>query len=51
LSLVVGSERFPVDAVVAWVRPTQKAVGVRFVDVAEDARARLLALMRSVQPS
>ena len=51
LILVVGSERFPVDAVVAWVRPTQKAVGVRFVDVAEDARARLLALMRSVQPS
>jgi uncharacterized protein (TIGR02266 family) len=51
LSLVVGSERFRVDAVVAWVRPTQRAVGVRFVDVAEEARARLLALMRSVQPS
>jgi uncharacterized protein (TIGR02266 family) len=48
LSLVVAGERLPVDAVVAWVRPVQKAVGVRFVDVPELVRARLLELMRSV---
>jgi len=50
LSLVVASERLPVDAVVAWVRPVEKAVGVRFVDIADEVRARLLALMRSVSP-
>jgi uncharacterized protein (TIGR02266 family) len=51
LNLVVGSERLPVDAVVAWVRPAQRAVGVRFVDVEDGLRARLLALVQSVQPS
>ncbi len=51
LSLVVGSERLPVHAVVAWVRPAQSAVGVRFVDVDDGLRARLLALVQSVQPS
>lgn len=50
LSLVVGRERLAVDAVVAWVRPVQKAVGVRFIDVADEVRARLLELMRSVGP-
>jgi uncharacterized protein (TIGR02266 family) len=50
LNLVVGGERLPVDAVVAWVRPVQKAVGVRFVDVADEVRTRLLQLMRSVAP-
>jgi uncharacterized protein (TIGR02266 family) len=50
LNLVVASERLPVDAVVAWVRPVQKAVGVRFVDVADEVRSRLLTLMRTVSP-
>ncbi len=48
LDLVVDAERLPVQAVVAWVRPADKAVGVRFVDVAEELRARLLVLMKSV---
>jgi len=48
LSLVVGHERLPVQAVVAWVRPADKAVGVRFVDVADELRERLLVLMQSV---
>lgn len=48
LHLVVGTERLPVQAVVAWVRPADKAVGVRFVEVAEEARERLLVLMKSV---
>jgi uncharacterized protein (TIGR02266 family) len=47
LTLVLSGDRLPVDAVVAWVRPKEKAVGVRFVDVPEDLRARLVALMRS----
>jgi uncharacterized protein (TIGR02266 family) len=50
LNLVVAGERLPVDAVVAWVRPVQKAVGIRFVDVADEVRARLLELMRVVAP-
>ena len=50
LNLVVAGERLPVDAVVAWVRPVQKAVGIRFVDVADEVRARLLELMRAVAP-
>jgi uncharacterized protein (TIGR02266 family) len=50
LNLVVAGERLPVDAVVAWVRPVQKAVGIRFVDVADEVRARLLELMRTVAP-
>jgi uncharacterized protein (TIGR02266 family) len=50
LHLVVGSERLLVDAVVAWVRPAQRAVGLRFVDVEDASRARLLALMQSVAP-
>jgi uncharacterized protein (TIGR02266 family) len=48
LNLVVGEEKLPVDAVVAWVRPGETAVGVRFVDVADEVRARLLSVMRSV---
>jgi uncharacterized protein (TIGR02266 family) len=50
LNLVVAGERLPVDAVVAWVRPVQKAVGIRFVDVSDEVRARLLELMRAVAP-
>jgi uncharacterized protein (TIGR02266 family) len=50
LNLVVGGERLPVDAVVAWVRPVQKAVGVRFVEVADEVRTRLLQLMGPVAP-
>ena len=50
LNLVVCGERLPVDAVVAWVRPVQKAVGVRFVDVADTVRTRLLQLMQLVAP-
>ena len=48
LTLVVGSERLPVDGVVAWVRPQQRAVGIRFVEVPEEIRIRLLMLMRTV---
>lgn len=48
LSLVVGAERLPVDGVVAWVRPADKAIGVRFVDVADELRARLLGLKNAV---
>ncbi len=48
LNLVVGTERLPVQAVVAWVRPGDKAVGVRFIDVPDELRARLLVLMKSV---
>ena len=47
LTLVVATERLPVDAVVAWVRPKERAVGVRFVDVGEELRARLVALVQS----
>ena len=50
LNLVVAGERLPIDAVVAWVRPVQKAVGVRFVDITDAVRARLLQLMQSVVP-
>ncbi|MGO8968026.1 MAG: PilZ domain-containing protein [Myxococcaceae bacterium] len=48
LSLVVGTERLPVQAVVAWVRPSDKAVGLRFVEVADELRRRLLELMQLV---
>ena len=48
LQLVVGAERLPLDAVVAWVRPSEEAVGIRFVDVADDLRQRLAAVMSTV---
>jgi uncharacterized protein (TIGR02266 family) len=48
LSLVVGSECLPLDAVVAWVRPAEGAVGLRFVDVAGELQERLAALMHTV---
>jgi uncharacterized protein (TIGR02266 family) len=48
LNLVVGVEQLPVQAVVAWVRPADQAVGLRFVDVEDALRARLLVLMKSV---
>jgi len=45
LSMVVGGERLPLEAVVAWVRPSDGAVGVRFVNVGEGPRARLAELI------
>jgi len=48
LSVVVGAERLPLEAVVAWVRPADAAVGIRFVDVAAEPRSRLADLMRKV---
>jgi uncharacterized protein (TIGR02266 family) len=47
LSLVVGAERLSLDAVVAWVRPSEGAVGLRFVDVADELRQRLATLMET----
>jgi uncharacterized protein (TIGR02266 family) len=47
LNVVVGGERLPLEAVVAWVRPSDAAVGVRFVDVGEGPRARLAQLIGS----
>jgi uncharacterized protein (TIGR02266 family) len=49
LSLVVGSECLPLDAVVAWVRPAEGAVGLRFVDVAGELQQRLAAVMHTVE--
>lgn len=46
LSVVVGTERLSLQAVVAWIRPTEEAVGLRFVEVSEAMRGRLLALQR-----
>lgn len=48
LQLVVGAERLPLEAVVAWVRPSEEAVGLRFVDLADDLRQRLATLLSTV---
>jgi len=46
LSVLVGAERLSLQAVVAWVRPAEGAVGLRFVEVSEAMRVRLLGLQR-----
>ena len=41
LGLRIAQEEFTLAAVVAWVRPDAKVVGLRFVDVAAVDQARL----------
>ncbi len=41
LAMTVDGEDFDLQGLVAWVRDDAEAIGVRFVDLTEDDRARL----------
>jgi uncharacterized protein (TIGR02266 family) len=41
LDIALGAESLQLRGVVAWSRPDQAAVGVRFVDVSEETERRL----------
>jgi uncharacterized protein (TIGR02266 family) len=45
LDISLGTEPLQLRGVVAWSRPEQAAVGVRFVDVSEETERRLEAVV------
>lgn len=51
LVLLVEDERFELDGVVAWARPREQAIGVRFREVEPAAKERLSALVHRLGPT
>ena len=51
LVLLVEDERFDLEGVVAWSRPREQAIGVRFREVEPGARERLAALVHRLGPT
>jgi uncharacterized protein (TIGR02266 family) len=51
LVLLVDEERFELEGMVAWARPREQAIGVRFREVEQPARERLAALVRRLGPT
>ena len=51
LVLLVDEERFELEGDVAWARPRDHAVGVRFREVEPGARERLAALVQRLGPT
>jgi len=51
LILQIHEERFELEGDVAWVRPRDQAVGVRFREVEPGARERLAALVQRLGPT
>jgi uncharacterized protein (TIGR02266 family) len=51
LILQIHDERFELEGDVAWVRPRDQAVGVRFREVESGARERLAALVQRLGPT
>ena len=51
LVLQVDEERFELEGDVAWARPRDQAVGVRFREVEPAAKERLAALVRRLGPT
>ena len=51
LVLLVDVERFELEGDVAWARPRDHAVGVRFREVEPGARERLAALVQRLGPT
>lgn len=51
LLLLVDEERFELEGVVAWARPREQAIGVRFREVEPGAKERLAALVHRLGPT
>jgi uncharacterized protein (TIGR02266 family) len=51
LVLQIDEERFELEGDVAWARPRDQAVGVRFREVEPGARERLAALVQRLGPT
>src|SRR5262249_34965321 len=51
LVLLVDEERFDLEGVVAWARPRDQAIGVRFREVDPAATERLAALVHRLGPT
>ena len=51
LVLLVDDERFELEGVVAWSRPREQAIGVRFREVEPASKERLAALVQRLGPT
>ena len=51
LVLLVDDERFELEGVVAWSRPREQAIGVRFREVEPASKERLGALVHRLGPT
>jgi uncharacterized protein (TIGR02266 family) len=51
LVLLVEDERFELEGVVAWARPREQAIGVRFREVDPSAKERVAALVHRLGPT
>ena len=51
LVLLVEEERFELQGVVAWARPREQAIGVRFREVGPEGKERIAALVHGLGPS
>jgi uncharacterized protein (TIGR02266 family) len=51
LVMLVEDERFEIEGVVAWSRPREQAIGVRFREVDPVAKERLAALVHRLGPT
>jgi uncharacterized protein (TIGR02266 family) len=49
MSMVVEGETFQLPGIIAWVRDESEAIGVRFTDMSDEARARLQRVIDSIQ--